>query len=648
VNGIEANDPDWPRTNLFQACRGVFEGGGCRGAAHVGAFEAAITCGVNFSEVAGTSAGSIIAALVGAGADPKYLLRTCAHLKFQDFLSEPNRRIGTFAIAKLASHFFRGNLRIFGRILHDGSAYSSEKLQTWVDDRLAELLPGAERPVKFKELVLPTWIVATDLAGKRPMTWSTEDTPNVSVGLAVRSSCSIPLFFEPVELGNDLFVDGGMLSNLPSYVFADPRKNALALGGRILAFRLVGDDVARSPWRIDQLVKRLIDAAISGATAVQQSMQRDVTTVTIPTGRVSSTNFAIDEKDVNFLLDSGRRSVVELIRNEHQHVAAHLFADGARLGEDELFDDLVREMTIPGQRLAIACSDTKWFWSLFPSVIHWVCAGATVDILLEQRDFRKSELQRQETLRKLGARIMLVKSVPFLGYVLGRTDDSHNAAFVLSGSDAQYAPFGTVYVGPKHRSVVGSLLNGIDRAANWPSAAPVILQIRKSDPQKMIALLKRGVKQYGDEGVTMELTDVSLEQSKPMVNLLVRRIRSYKYRQIGFLAALYRRFGLVFCEPADIVIGGDFVSTVVPPVMEARGDALVSIEGNTRIYYLCRNGTRSVIALVVSGVTAPLPGRPVAPSKALLSTYELDISVRMQDGSIDNFRSIERAVRPTD
>jgi predicted acylesterase/phospholipase RssA len=646
MNGMDASATELPRTNLFQACRGVFEGGGCRGAAHVGAFEAAVGCGVNFSEVAGTSAGSIIAALVGAGADSKYLLKTCAHVKFKEFLSEPKRRIGTFVIAKLASHFFRGKFRIFGRILHDGSAYSSEKLQTWVDDRLAELLPSAERPVKFKDLVLPTWIVATDLAGKRPMIWSTEDTPNVSVGLAVRSSCSIPLFFEPVELGSDLFVDGGMLSNLPSYVFADPTKNSSALGGRILAFRLVGDDADRGAWRIDRLVMRLIDAAISGATAVQQSMQRDVTTVMIPTGKVSSTNFSIDEKDVNLLLESGRQSVTDLIRNEHQHVAAHVFTDGARFGEDELFDDLVREMTIPGQRLAVACSDTKWFWSLFPSVIHWICAGASVDILLEQRDFRKSELQRQEMLRRLGARIVVVPSVPFLGYVLGRTDNSHNAAFVLSGSDAQYAPFGMVYVGPKHRPILGSLLNSIDRAASWPTATGVIPQIRKSDPQKIIALLKRGVKQYGDERVTLELKEVSLEGTN--VNLLVRRIRSYKYRQIGFLAALYRRFGLAFCEPADILMDGNFVSTVVPPVMEARGTSLVSIEGNTRIYYLRRNEIRSVMALVVTGVTEPLPGRPVAPSKALLSTYELDISLRMQDGNIDNFRSIERAVRPTD
>ena len=81
--------------------------------------------------------------------------------------------------------------------------------------------------------------------------------------------------------------------------------------------------------------------------------------------------------------------------------------------------------------------------------------------------------------------------------------------------------------------------------------------------------------------------------------------------------------------------------------MEAWGNSLVSIEGNTRVFYLRRNDVRTVSAIVVSGVTEPLPATPVSPEKALLSTYELDIRLRMQDGSIDNFRSIERAIRPT-
>ena len=40
-------------------------------------------------------------------------------------------------------------------------------------------------------------------------------------------------------------------------------------------------------------------------------MQRNVTPVVIPTGKVSSMNFSIQEKEVKFLLDSGRKDLVD-------------------------------------------------------------------------------------------------------------------------------------------------------------------------------------------------------------------------------------------------------------------------------------------------------------------------------------------------
>ncbi len=641
-------DPDfrYPTTTLFQASRGVFEGGGCRATAHVGAFEAAVACGINFSEVAGTSAGAIIAALIGAGATPQYLREKCGQMNFAALLTKPTQQIATFTRAKIIGYLCHGKLRILGRILRKGSAYSSVKLQAWVNDRLAELLPDVPGPVTFGDLILPTWIVATDLAGKRPMVWSTEETPTASVALAVRSSSSIPLFFEPVEQGSDLFVDGGLISNLPSFVFSDPKRSSVALGGRVLAFRLSGDDEKVQSWRIDTLAKRLIDAAISGVTAVQQLTQRDVTPVVIKTGTISSTDFDIQDTDIKSLLDAGRRAVIDLVLNEHQRISASASSDGVRYGEDELYDDIAREMTTPGQRIAVACADTKWFWSLFPSVINWVFSGAAVDVLVEEKEFKLDELQRQKFLRGLGARVVPVPMVPFHGYLLERADDSHNAAFILSGVDSKYSHYGTVYAGPKHRAILGSLLNVIKLATSWPERHSVSLELRQGDPERLISLLKRGVKQYADSRVSINFKEILLDGSPQSVHLLVRRIRAYKYRQIQNLLELYSKFGLLFCEPADIVADGKVVSTVVPPVLESWQNSLVAVEGNTRLCYLTRKGARSIGAIVVSGVREPLPAKPVLPSKVLLTTCELDIGARMDGYEFNNFRSIERAARP--
>ena len=60
-------------TKIFDNCLAVFQGGGCKAIAYIGAYRAAVDRGVQFTELAGTSAGAIIAALIAAGATPEDL-----------------------------------------------------------------------------------------------------------------------------------------------------------------------------------------------------------------------------------------------------------------------------------------------------------------------------------------------------------------------------------------------------------------------------------------------------------------------------------------------------------------------------------------------------------------------------------------------
>ncbi len=55
-------------------CNAVFEGGGAKGIAHIGALKAIEEYGLHINKVAGTSAGSIIATLIALGytADEMY------------------------------------------------------------------------------------------------------------------------------------------------------------------------------------------------------------------------------------------------------------------------------------------------------------------------------------------------------------------------------------------------------------------------------------------------------------------------------------------------------------------------------------------------------------------------------------------------
>jgi predicted acylesterase/phospholipase RssA len=264
------------RTPFFSTCLGVFQGGGCRAAALAGAYQAAVEHGVHFAQVAGTSAGSIVAALVGAGASPTALLALLRNLDFRRFNRPPERNssetYGTLQLLllRLAQKVAPEDLKKIeiATLLRWGGLHSSAEIEVWLDDVLAHLLPDVRRPIRFRDLPVPTYVVATDLLAARPKVWSTFDTPDERVAFAVRASCSIPFYFQPVGQGELRYVDGGVLSNLPSFVFAgdDPSRPRAA---RVLAFQLLSDYSSATDWRPIETAKRIGSAIVDGAMELQ-------------------------------------------------------------------------------------------------------------------------------------------------------------------------------------------------------------------------------------------------------------------------------------------------------------------------------------------------------------------------------------------
>ena len=635
-----------PKTVFFTSCRGVFAGGGCRAAAHVGAFEAAVEAGINFSEVAGTSAGSIIAAFVGAGASPEFLRCHCGKLVFSNLLCKPT---GTSVESGLLGRVLKVipflNRTLMGRIAMYGGAYSSISIEEWVDERISELLPNASRPVKFNALLLPTTIVATDLAGGRPKVWSTTTTPDESVALAVRCSCSISLFFEPVASGNSRFVDGGLLSNLPAFVFAESRSSG-SLGGRVLAFSLQDDSKPPARWGHIELLHSLVGTIVGGATQLQTSMQSGVNVISIPTGDVRATDFNITTEKIDELIDSGREAVFCFIRDEALHLQLEMEKATWYTDKGNLLAELVREARTYGTDLVVVMPDTHWFWQLFPTVLAWREAGSSLKVLVEPphgtADTVAREKQRRSILTDLGARVEEKKELPFYGFFLMRSDDHRESAFILNPSQTEHASYGTAYTGIHHQPLMRVIKKRLyDEFNNEPSAMePCYLRSHQTD--NIITRLKTGVWQYGRDGVTITLEEVPLNR----VQMLVKKVRTFKFIQISHLASLYEKFDLPFFVPAAVIAKEKIVSVVTPPVFEEWGTNLVAIEGNTRLYYLYKEGHSKINALVVRGVTEPLPGHPVWPTQALLYTRTLESAERIAGFNYNQFRSIEGSARP--
>jgi hypothetical protein len=83
-------------------------------------------------------------------------------------------------------------------------------------------------------------------------------------------------------------VDGGVLSNLPSFVFSDIEGQ----DGRVLAFCLQSNDPKESSIAtLSAYVKAFADTLIEGAQELQLRLQKEVHVITISTGMVKATDF---------------------------------------------------------------------------------------------------------------------------------------------------------------------------------------------------------------------------------------------------------------------------------------------------------------------------------------------------------------------
>lgn len=159
----------------------VLGSGGARGLAHIGAIEALEERGYTITSIAGCSMGSIIAGMYAAGQLKKAK---------EWFLQVDKQLILKMMDINLLS---RNSLVKGEKII--------KELQTIVPDRPLE------------DLTIPCTIVATDMLHTEEVVFRTG-----SLFEAVRASISIPLFFSPVQLGDRLLIDGGIMDPLPLHV----------------------------------------------------------------------------------------------------------------------------------------------------------------------------------------------------------------------------------------------------------------------------------------------------------------------------------------------------------------------------------------------------------------------------------------------
>lgn len=193
----------------------ILEGGGALGVTYIGCYKALLEKGYIIKRCAGTSVGSLMAALIVAGYTPGEIENIFFGEEFSVFLKSSGlgRKIPPYKALNL--------------FLHKG-IYDSSIIERFVDTLLER------KGIKtFGDIVKrgknKLTIIAADVTNRRMVVMPNDlekyslDPLSFKVSTAVSMSCAIPLFFTPVILDNNdmqnYIVDGGLLGNFPVWVF---------------------------------------------------------------------------------------------------------------------------------------------------------------------------------------------------------------------------------------------------------------------------------------------------------------------------------------------------------------------------------------------------------------------------------------------
>lgn len=241
-------------------------GGGIRGIAHVGVLKALEENNIKVAAIAGTSAGSIIATLYAMGYSPYYI-----YLLFKRYARDIIN-IRSKPIINGITNFIRNNkIGIAG--LSDGNEF--EKMYDELARKKGFRLIG--------DIKMPLLVSAVDIGESKEYIFTNcasrkniKDNyiTEIGIGRAVRASSSFPAIFCPCEYKNHIFMDGGVLNNLPT----EELKKVYT--GKIISVSFESDPVYND-YDIMNIIMKTLD--IMGNKLSINSLKKSDFVLTVPT-----------------------------------------------------------------------------------------------------------------------------------------------------------------------------------------------------------------------------------------------------------------------------------------------------------------------------------------------------------------------------
>lgn len=311
----------------------VFEGGGVKGIGLVGAVSEIEKAGYEFENLAGTSAGAIVAALLAAEYSATEIKKELEQLDYNSFKDEG----------------FLDKLGFIGKglsILFEYGLYEGDHFEKWLEGLLrakGKVVFGDVRTKYSEEKYrYKLQVIVSDITARRLLVLPGDlkdfgyDPDQFSISRAIRMSMSIPLFFEPVKLEDSrgkvhYLVDGGILSNYPVWLLDDGTSDPawptfgfklVEPGTSRMALKKEGENAINSPLKY---LRAIIDTMMEAHDNYHISKSKGDfdRTIGIPTvvsidgaeKEIKTTNFDITPAESRALFANGEVTARNFLEN---------------------------------------------------------------------------------------------------------------------------------------------------------------------------------------------------------------------------------------------------------------------------------------------------------------------------------------------
>jgi NTE family protein len=263
----------------------VLEGGAALGLAHIGVLQWLEEHRIPVNYVAGTSMGGLVGGLYATGNSPANIRKLVegidwdavlgGHVPYEDLSFR--RKEDAVAYPNELEFGIKNGIRF-------PEGFNSGHQVGLILDRIALPYSGIN---SFDDLPIPFACVATDLTNNKPRVFRSG-----SLSQALRSTMSLPGIFTPVRGKDAVYVDGGLLDNLPVDV-------AQQMGAQmIIAIHLETTPLgANEPLSSVAVLGRSISVVVA-ANELRSMQQADIL-VSVPLGGYRSTDYAKGEEIIH-------------------------------------------------------------------------------------------------------------------------------------------------------------------------------------------------------------------------------------------------------------------------------------------------------------------------------------------------------------